>query len=123
MIGRVWLLTIFIALAASAYLVVKLAAAQLATNTPIPDIVITGTCSQYRVVTFSITNNGGDMTSCSTFQVLKDNTTLGSNQFLLKAGQSTTLNVKGVLGTLVMKITSGAGEGVTGEATCLEPSQ
>lgn len=84
---------------------------QAATTTCVesPKLVAAGSCTEVTTAeaSFTITNNGGDMTSSYTYEVKDSNGNMvKSGSFQLDKGKSTTIPVSGVYGTLTLFVTN-----------------
>jgi hypothetical protein len=93
------------------------------TSTNPPNLHVTAICTAQDVATFTITNNGGDMSSPGTFNITNSGgTLLETGLFTLAAGQHRDITWSGI--GLFTLSTTGIQSGVTTSATtnCVAPS-
>jgi hypothetical protein len=93
------------------------------TFTPLPpNLTASGSCTLSGQATFTVTNTGGDMTSAANYTITGPAGTVKSGTIQLKAGQSTTVSVQGVLGLLTFSANVG-GVTISANTTCVESTK
>ncbi|MBI5927816.1 MAG: PD40 domain-containing protein [Chloroflexi bacterium] len=84
-----------------------------------PDLAAAGTCSAYRVASFTITNNGGPMPASDTITILDmNNVVVLTQSFQIAGNASQTFTVNNLSGPVTMQTGT---SGITANTTCNYP--
>ncbi len=90
---------------------------------PPPSLTANGVCVSTGTAEFTVTNNGGDMTTPITFTITDQNgSVVQSGKIQLKAGESVTLQVTGSSQVFTLNLTDAAGTTIRAAMSdCVEP--